>query len=530
MKIKIPTFKGVVPLADPRLLAPEIATEADNCRFERGNLEPYKELSPVADVIEANTQSLFLYDDSFWFSWNTDVDVILSPTIGDDRNTVIWTGDLGGARIGYNNNVTGNETPPNVSYKLGVPAPSSKLQLAIANNDQDEEDTENDETRYYVYTYVTESGEEGAPSPVSDKAVIFNPTAEVTLTIPSEVINEHNLQQVRIYRSGTTLESADFFLLTTLPIATSTYVDTALEPQAFTLNTIDFDLPPTNLQGLTVMPNGIAVGFFDKTICFSEAYLPYAWPVGYQQTTEHNIIGLAVMGNSVVVTTEGNPYIFTGISPDSMSGLKLEQKQACVSKRSIVDMGDYVIYASPDGLVAASERSTDLLTEAIMRRDQWQEKYNPTTIHACQFEGKYIGFYGGTTGFIFDPRTQTLVDLDFYASAAFNDLKQDKLFLAVADSLKEWDGGAENKTMRWKKHFELNGNALPTCIRVEAENIAEITFKLWVDGTLQLTTTPASETFWLPPLRGENFEIELSGNSMIRGVVMADTKRDLHYG
>lgn len=530
MKIKIPTFKGVVPLADPRLLSPEVATEAVNCRFERGNLEPYKNWVADTTPIEANAQSLFRYADAFWFSWDLDVDVILSPTIDDDKNTVIWTGDLLYPRIGYNSNVTGNLTPPNVSYQLGVPAPSSPLVIEIVNNEQDDEDTENDETRFYVYTYVTENGEEGAPSAASNETTLLSTSATANITIPAMAANNSNVTQLRLYRTGTTLDSSDFFLVTTLPIATANYSDSAVKVQSITLNTIDFDMPPENLQGLTLLPNGIAVGFFDKTICFSESFLPYAMPIGYRQTTEHKIVGIGVTGNSVVVTTDGNPYIFSGVSPNNMSSIKLEEKQACVSKRSVVDMGDYVIYASPDGLVAASSQSTKLLTESLIRRDQWQEKYNPETIHAGQFEGKYMGFYSGTSGFIFDPRTQTFVDLDFYATAMFNDLKKDQLTLAVGGGLKVWDADVTNKTLRWKKRFELNGKILPSCAKVETDNRDSLSFKLWVDGVLKMDANPASETFWLPPLRGDYFEIEVSSDTAIRGIVLAEEMRALHYG
>jgi len=537
MKISIPTFKGIVPLADPRLLAPEIATEAVNCRFETGNLEPYRDLMNDNSQIEANASSIFLYRDpilEFWLSWAADVDVILSPVIDDDKNTVLWCGDGAYPRIGYNDRVTGNATPPNISYQLGVPAPTSPLLIAgVDNNEQDENATENDETRFYLYTYVTENGEEGPPSPVSGEVTILNPTtATVNLSIPVEQANNSNISHVRIYRTGTTLDSSDFYLVTTLTTGTSTYADNNVDTQSVTLTSTEYDMPPANLKGLVAMSNGIVAGFFDNTVCFCEPYLPYAWPVGYRQATDYRIVGTVAVGNSVIVTTEGNPYIFSGVSPDGITGIKLEEKQSCESKRSIVDMGDYAIYASPDGLVAASEQSTKLITEGVIRRDQWQKKYYPSTIHACHFDGKYIAFYNNAAGFIYDPRTQTLVDLDFYAQACFNDLKNDRLFLVVNDSLKVWDHklAFTYQTMRWKKRFELNGKPLPTCIRVETDNTDDLTFKLWVDGVEKMNVSPASEVFWLPPLRGEYFEIEVSGTANVRGIVMADNKRDLQHG
>ncbi|MBO9492068.1 hypothetical protein J7384_17030 [Endozoicomonas sp. G2_1] len=531
MKIRIPTFKGIVPIADSRLLEPEMATEAVNCRFERGNLEPYKDNTNFNANIRANTKSLFLYN-NFWFSWANDVDAILSPTIDDTFDSVIWTGDHRYAQIGYNTTVTGNTTPPNASYRLGSPAPPFPLTItSISSNDQDESDTENDETRFYLFTAVTEAGEEGAPSPVSNEVTILNPdTAVVNISIPSWSTNYHNVKNIRIYRSATTLENSAFFLVAELPISATTYADSAPSPQSVTLSTIDFDVPPADMKGLTMMPNGIAVGFIGKTLCFSEPYLPYAWPVKYRQTTEHNIVGIAVTGNSVIVGTEGNPYIFSGVSPDNISSIKLEEKQSCESKRSMVDMGDYVIYASPDGLVAAGASGTQLITEQIIRYDQWQAKYKPSTIHASHFEGKYIGFYDNSAGFIFDPQTQTLVDLDFYAQAAHNDLKQDRLYLVINDNLESWSTNHTDRDYRWKKRFELNDKTLPACARIETDDIANVQFKLYVDGVLQMDISPPDETFWLPPLRGQYFEIELTGSAVVRGLIFANDKRALNYG
>lgn len=536
MRIQIPSFKGIVPLGDPRVLAPEIAVEAVNCRFERGNLEPYKELTTLPTSLNFGAKSIFLYSDIHWLSWNKDVDVILSPVIDDDYNSVIWTGDVE-PRIGYNDSVTGSATPPDGFTPLGVPMRENAPITIVdtLDNEQDEFETENDETRFYLYTYVNNRGQESAPSVVSNKVELKNPDATVRLQLPtmdSALTGDRQITDIRIYRTGTTLETSDFYYVTQLPVARAgtTYDDSATELQGTTLDTYNHEPPNEDMIGICAMPNGIACGFFDKTICFSEPYLPYAWNSDNQQATEHKIVALSVIGNSVVVGTEGNPYIFSGVNPSAISGVKLELKQACVSKRSMVDMGDYALYASPDGLVMVTGQSAELITKTIIRRDQWQEKYKPSTIHACHFEGKYIAFYDNSKGFIYDPQTQTLVDLDFYADGTYNDLKNDKLYLIKDNALQVWDDDVVLKPMRWKKRFELNGRTLPCCMRVESDDLAYITVKVWVDGNEVLNTNPASETFWLPPLRGEYFEIEVSGQGVVRGIVLAQSMRELQYG
>ena len=46
-----------------------------------------------------------------------------------------------------------------------------------------------------------------------------------------------------------------------------------------------------------------------------------------------------------------------------------------------------LIYASPDGLVIASNSGVSLVTQQIFTRDQWQDYY-PDNIEAYEYEGK----------------------------------------------------------------------------------------------------------------------------------------------
>ena len=50
--------------------------------------------------------------------------------------------------------------------------------------------------------------------------------------------------------------------------------------------------PDGPMKGLTALPNGIMAGFTGKRICFSEAFLPHAWPANYRITLEEEIVGM----------------------------------------------------------------------------------------------------------------------------------------------------------------------------------------------------------------------------------------------
>ena len=177
--------------------------------------------------------------------------------------------------------------------------------------------------------------------------------------------------------------------------------------------------------------NGIAAGFAGNEFIPSEAYLPYAYPIGYRQSVEHDIVAISPTSTGFVVATKGYPHSFVGVSPDGLSSQKLDVKQACVSGASLVDMGEFAIYAGPDGLVAAGESRAEVITLDLFSRREWQG-FNPETIHAYYYEDYYIGFYGDTAGtgagiggFIYNPSTSDFIHLDFYATAGYNDLETD---------------------------------------------------------------------------------------------------------
>ena len=86
---------------------------------------------------------------------------------------------------------------------------------------------------------------------------------------------------------------------------------------------------------------------------FSEPNLPHAWP--HEYPIDFDIVGIATYGQYVAVLTTSFPYLFQGIDPAAMSSSKVNLPQACVSKRSIIETGNGVIYASPDGLVEIVE-------------------------------------------------------------------------------------------------------------------------------------------------------------------------------
>jgi hypothetical protein len=242
------------------------------------------------------------------------------------------------------------------------------------------------ETRGYIVTFVTDWGEESAPSPVTELLTLDqNDKVQINAPLPTA---GRNIVGWRLYRSSTTDRSAAFQLIdgtgagnavlengsfAYFGIGDLGYLDgkqqAELQEPCQTLTWVE---PPANLKGLVALPNGIMAGFFGKTLCFCEPFAPYAWPVEYQQTIKHNIVGLGVFGQTVVVLTEGSPYYASGADSANMSAQEIESPQSCVAKRTIAAVEGGVMYASPDGLCLASSGGVKVLTYDAFSKVDWQ--------------------------------------------------------------------------------------------------------------------------------------------------------------
>ena len=367
----------------------------------------------------------------------------------------------------------------------------------------------------YVYTFVSTYGEEGPPSPAStvlttdDNATIALSNLETAAHSDYSNSNFGSSAGVkRIYRSNTGSNTTAFQFVAEIAMSATTYTDTKSNDELAEIIPSYFWVAPPDdnssvypdgpLKGLTALPNGIFAGFTGKRLCFSEPYLPHAWPTSFRMAIEEEIVGIAAAGNGLIVGTRGSPYLVTGTDPRSMSAIKIEAAQACLSKTSMVDMGPYVIYAGPEGLVAAAGTDVQIITEGLINPDQWQAQYYPSTINATLWKGRYLGFYNtgsGFGGFIFDPRGSEKALTTLTASAlirgTFTDPDDGNAYLIIANQIKKFQGGTTNQTYTWKsKDFVPPKPTSMGFVKVDAEAFP-VTVKVYGDGTLFYTGTIA---------------------------------------
>ncbi|KMV28538.1 hypothetical protein AB733_22935 [Photobacterium swingsii] len=533
--INLMAFAGERPKQAPRSLPNEYSTKALDCDYPVGNLEPYKKPKVISEKLSSVNKTIFKYEDKWWFKWESDVDVVLSPIDNDPWGRVYFTSKQG-LRVTNNQIFNGKNDLPAASFPLGVPSPKNGVNGVVVppTPKPAKDEAEDDETRFYVFTYVTEQGEESAQSPLSNQLEIKYPSSEVKITFPPQGKLPGNVTKRRLYRSGTGGGVSDFYKVGDYNLATLNIIDKLEESElGETLQSRSFEPPNKAMNFLTLMPNGILVGGYKNNVCFSEPYLLHAFPPEYQQTTEHEIVAMESVSNLLLVGTKGYPWIFQGTSSDAMSGRKLESMQACVSKRSMRNIDNLIIYASPHGLCAFTGDDVKLITSDVINSSQW-EAMKPETIEAYYYDGKYLAFYGDNLdkSFTYNPDTGSLNFYSFGTDLGYTDLFTGKFYMRSEDgkSIAKWNNGAiKDYVWRSKEYYGL----LPTfnTLYVRAKDISLVGLRIIVDGKVIHTYTEGSlkdKPVRIPPKRGNTWQFEIFGTGIVEQVCIATSMAEVY--
>jgi hypothetical protein len=389
------------------------------------------------------------------------------------------------------------------------------------------------ETRTYVITYVSAYGEEGPPSDASDLATI-DPTKSVTVDLAGSPTGSYNVTLKRIYRSSTVGNQAQFQFVAEVPLATSSYVDEVDQADlGEVLPSEGWVAPPADLKGLRMLANGAAVGFSGRTVYLSEPNMPHAWPHKY--TIDFDIVGIAVFGQTVAVLTNAYPFLLQGADPAAMTPTKLEFPQACVSKRSIVETGDGVLYASPDGYVSIGS-GVGLITATLLSRDGWQA-YVPSSMECYLYNGRIHVMYntGSVRGcLVIDPTGQgaVMTTMDINAATAVNagyyDPARDILYLAQGGNIVRVDQGSA-LTATWRSRlYRLPWQQNMSVAQVRAASYP-VTLRIYADGVLKTTKTVTSAEHF--PLAGGfralDWEFEIDTTTEVSEVNIATSVAEL---
>lgn len=532
--IVLDNMAGVAPKLTPEALPENAAQVASNVVLIHGGVAPLKAPVTVATPTKSGIgQSIFRFGRTpppgqeealYWFKWDRAVQVARGPIAGDTTERTYFTGEVGGPRkTDMTRALTGGTDYPMASYQLGVPAPASPPVLTLVAGTGPTVA----ETRAYVYTNVTAWGEESAPSPPS--LVTVGPSEVVQLSSWSGWTIAGYLEARRIYRTVKTSAGTDYYFVGEIsngdPWNDTTDVANIGEPLA----TLYWDEPPSDLEGLICLPSGAMCGISKslKAVCFSVPNAPYAWPAKYRQTTDYVPVGVAAMGQAVVVLTEGFPYLINSGDPEQATMARLEDEYPCLSARSIVPFAGGVVYASPDGLASVTTGGVKLLTAGYYDRAAWMA-INPASLFAVKHDNRYYGFLPGAGGLILDAE-KGITWHDVAATAAYVDPVLDQLYVLVGGNVQRWHSGAA-KTATWRsKRFRQSARVPFSCAQVIANSYAGLTFRLYVDGALVHDAAVVSaDPFRVPSFRrASTVEIEIAGTDHWLRTALASSVEEL---
>ena len=374
-----------------------------------------------------------------------------------------------------------------------------------------------------------------------------------TIGVPNETFaSGNNLgtgSYKRLYRSNTGSTNTQFQFVKTIAVATESTTDNKdaatlgeVLPSGGWIGPPDDNsslYPDGQLKGLIALAQGTMAGFTGKRFCLSEPFLPHAWPIQYRITTEEDIVAIASTSNGVVALTDGQPYFITGTEPSSMTAIRIDLAQACINEHSVVDMGDYVLYAGPDGLCAVQSASGSVVTKGMISVKQWNADFNPTTIRAFMHEGTYVAFHAGG-GWVYDPRgdENSLSTLSIAADVrgGYRNPKDGQLYTIVGNKIKKYQGSTVDKTLTFKsKKFvtpapvsmgwvSVHANTYPATVKVYGDGvlIAHYTLTYANNVYTQSTTVPSGISagglrepiIRMPAVVAQEWEVQVEGTDI----------------
>jgi len=166
--INIKAFRGAVPRISSRLLQPNQAAVADNCKLTSGSLEPLNGLELAHSSQLPNIKTAFFWraiinsiTQDNWLVWSSDVDVVKTLVPNDPLQRFYFSSDEFEPRISTYPLAINTLPYPTAWYALGVAPPDTAPTVAASGG------SGTLESRAYAYTFVTQFGEESPPSPPS---------------------------------------------------------------------------------------------------------------------------------------------------------------------------------------------------------------------------------------------------------------------------------------------------------------------------------------------------------------------------
>lgn len=490
--IKLPVFGGMMPSLDKHLISDTTASLSENTWLYSGKLDGLPENVPIHILNDPSASIAFripgnmleptyMYDSTWVEFQNPDTSFISAPVSGDAFKRFYWTSPSTAPRYNTLERIRNGQA----SFLLGLP-PGPNVNVATAGG------SAGLVSRTYLTTLVTAYGEEGPAG--LPRVVNAHSDATYTVTVSGVAAGNmgtnRNVDRINVYRTIVSgAGTVAYYLVQTLNASSSSqnFTDALTDAELSSRPIMQSAMwtEPPNLEGFITMPNGIVAGWIGNELWFSEAYRPHAWPAAYSLSLEHDIVGLGVINQTLVVCTTGEPYTASGVNPGVITTSKLSSFEPCLSRGSIVSTEDGVYFTSSNGLIRVNPGIAENVTRQAISLDKWRELANQAKVRAARVGSAYYAFGAGTprvfreeafqtdmiqtinmeganTGFIIDPANQnagvSLMKSERTVVGVFNDVWSGET-LTISNGRVMWlnqEPGYKMRPYKWRsKTFQL---------------------------------------------------------------------------
>lgn len=512
--------KGELPMVDATLLPDQYASIANNMDGRQGTFKPIKLPLDSGQSLNNSTKTLYRFNrdsqNTYWFQFDNVVNVVKGPVIDDQDELTYITGNGSPKFTSINAAQQGSGPYPAITYDLGIPKP---LAFTATGSTAQLPDGAQQVDVSYTIVFKGQFGELGPPADPTITVVRWDGSTTVLTNLPVPTGSYVGSTKL-IYRSEL---NDSFQLVAEIPASQTTFNDDIVTASmGDVLVSTDWFAPDSNMIGLTEVGNGVLLGFYDYTIAFCEPYQPHAWPPAYELAIADKPVAAVATSNGLLIGTQGKPVFLQGSTPGSMREAKIDEVRPCESARSMVDMGEYAIFASTDGLVAIGGNRAELITAGIMLPEQWQA-LNPSTIHAVRLDDRYLAFYDGGS-FIFS-QADGFIFFSIEADASY--LDGETVYIKQGTQLMEWDAGNASSMVWQTKRWQTPRQEFVKCLKVNAEG--DVTVEIFQDNLpVKTATIQDSKAIRIPALaRYELLQLRFTSQSEIKRIQLASSMSEL---
>lgn len=385
---------------------------------------------------------------------------------------------------------------------------------------------------YYAFVRIWADGkiDLGPPGP-STAVISVSPTQNVNLTNMETAPAGYNITHKWIYRLVVTDAGEDYQFVAQVTAATTTYLDELADSALGEVDPIyTYSAPPTDLTCLRAHPAGFLIGISPslKSVCMSVQREIHAWPaLTHRIALKETPKTVDVVGQTIVVTTDGEPYFIYGEDPAALSQPdRVPMNQPNLSKKGTVNTGGEVIYPCPDGLMSIGPNGVSLVTEQHYTKEQWAA-LTPASMVGAYHDQRVFLFLANSTHLVFRGTELTIVSGG--AQAVHVDPTNDTLYISVSSLIYPWGTGSA-RTLTWRSGY-MRYPELQTwgAGRVYAAGYP-VTLNLYRNGASTITKTVSSNAPFMFPKETSAIEwqgVEIVSAYDVDKIELAESRSEL---